>query len=650
MEKNDYRVGDRDAEALSEAVLAEAKRRPDQPNWTVRIGPTEHEVLTHVPLSAAVPQVWQTDLVVGEVALVRDYPAGAGATSLGGWELRLPRMSFSRATVQLEGQKGRLPRAVHVQDRPGAVVTLDRISQVTLPGQPQTLAYASRDGKRRLLVYRNQVVYLDGEVKWLGRPGEKPVMHIPPGTRVVHFSGTAPHQVERVLTAKSRLQYRYGDGRLAAIQDGAGNEVRLVHDDKGRLIALADGKERRLVEYRRGPDGRLRAVVNRDGQAISYAHDRLSGELLWACADPPAGSRDAPRASGRFGYFLAPTRDEVREAGKELGGEARAGGVHEAPAGSDRPLCLIDLDDGNKVEVDLAQLDKLVGQLTDPLAAANRSKQREDLRGLLNRAVKGDAILLFGHHVAHEVAPACAQLDLPKFIAHGIDRKLALENFKWPTRFTRPTRSATGWAEMKTDDRGPWLKRGNVLVHKDGIGLLREVTGVLGKLGEPDQPDVVVIVGHHNESFQQACRDLPAEMLRGKTLIFLACNTQHSDALAGEMLYQRGAIGVSYLGGQVKQELLPAVLEQLHRELAKEKGNANPHIAAQRALRGTVKELLEKAAEGVFPEEVKKLLGDRTPQQKKLEKFREMLAPLAPQLRLSRALPPRGRTCRARAA
>src|SRR5205807_5019 len=124
----------------------------------------DYQVRTHRPASATQPRVWQTDLAIGGVELAREYPAADDLPPAGtGWRVRLPRVSFSRTTARVVGFEGRLPRAAHIQDQ-SAALTLDRIGQAKLPGHEPVRAYFSRDGRKRLLVFRNELLFLDGEV------------------------------------------------------------------------------------------------------------------------------------------------------------------------------------------------------------------------------------------------------------------------------------------------------------------------------------------------------------------------------------------------------------------------------------------------------------------------------------------------------
>jgi hypothetical protein len=622
--KNTYRIGDSAAEDLARAVLGAGKGRPA--SLEVRVSGVSYQVLTHRP-EAGLLTAWQTDLRAGDLAVVREY-ASTGAAGAR-WRLRLPRVSFARNTIRLGGVEGRRPRAIHIEDGV-TTVTLDRLGLVELPGQPRTLGYLAGGGvTRRLLVYRKQLLYLDGEVQFLQRPGEAPFLSIPPGTRVVRFSGEPPHPVQEVRTATARVRYTFAAERLTALRDDAGNEIRLSYAGE-RLLRAEDVKGKKRVDYRYRRDGTLRAVVDQGGRALSYAYDRPGGRLLGVWADPPAEGAAAERTAGAFGYHVVPTPAQVRSAGRRWGDVILIRCLRESPAGAARPTYEIDFGDGRTLRVDPEEVDGRVGVLLSATAtAAQKEEARQALRKVLGKAAEGDRpVLLVGHQV-HDAALAFALLGLDKLIVHGADLDLALSNFV--------ARSAAEVDKPLHDD-GTWLRRGNVLVYKPGLSRRDQsaLTQVLRGLEGKPVPGILIVVGHHTPEFEAACRGLDREV-KGNTVVPFTCGTTDSHALAGEVLYQLGATGVSYFPRHLDPVLLPAVLRPFLAELAEERNNANAHDAVRRALRRSLERVRQDGRKGEFPPGLDREFGDDATQADKLRKLEEKLQPLGVLLqRLSR--------------
>ena len=67
-----------------------------------------------------------------------------------------------------------------------------------------------------MLEDRDTITHVMKGGQFFRRPGEAPFMRIPPGTRVVRFAGEAPHHVQEVQTATTRIRYSFAAGRMAA--------------------------------------------------------------------------------------------------------------------------------------------------------------------------------------------------------------------------------------------------------------------------------------------------------------------------------------------------------------------------------------------------------------------------------------------------
>src|SRR5262249_6144214 len=162
---------------------------PPAREWTTRPQGKELRVSARGPVAWGTPLVTQTDLRVGDLELVRDWSPANPDSPLGrGWSLRLaPQMSISRTIVTLDSGEKK-PATITFQDRPNRVVTM-RPATLRMPGQPEVLGYAAADGKQELHPFKNDFVYLEGDIKWFKeQPSGRLLREMGSDARIVHFT------------------------------------------------------------------------------------------------------------------------------------------------------------------------------------------------------------------------------------------------------------------------------------------------------------------------------------------------------------------------------------------------------------------------------------------------------------------------------
>lgn len=333
--KNRYRKTDRDSDELVRLVREAMAREPGRRHWQVRHRGQVYEVYAQrwQPKSL---ELWQVDRQVGPVRVVRVLGAQGGGPGVGAfWSLRVPRAERSAEMGTFE-QLGELPRFARFSGGDGVTYILGEVGQIELPGNPPTLAYSSRKAgkrERRLLLYSNRWVYMDGEVQFVSINGGPIQWQLAPDTTVIEFSPQDPHRVERVRTAEHDEVWSWDGPRLTKIQSAAGQAIELRYSPAGQLTGLR-GSDGSVTEYQYATDGFLTAVVDDKGNNVAYARRPGSGEVTGVSANFLA---TASAVEGRASMNLEaqPDWNQVVAITRENSNESQVFvAIRPAPAGS----------------------------------------------------------------------------------------------------------------------------------------------------------------------------------------------------------------------------------------------------------------------------------------------------------------------------
>ncbi|MBM4042674.1 MAG: hypothetical protein FJ290_29650, partial [Planctomycetes bacterium] len=182
--KNAYHDGDRLAEAIGAAALDALRREPARGNWPVAAQGRALQAAGCPMLSVETVRLWQTDLTVGGLEAVREFPLRDARPAIGGgWALRVPSLTVSRETVKLDSGDV-VPREIRFRFGSRQEVFLDQHWKFTPPGQITVRNYRNLEGTAGLLCYKNFWYYVEGKLESLWAGGSPLGRGLRPGERV----------------------------------------------------------------------------------------------------------------------------------------------------------------------------------------------------------------------------------------------------------------------------------------------------------------------------------------------------------------------------------------------------------------------------------------------------------------------------------
>ena len=284
---------------LAQRARAARARNPKKKYWRFNAAGEVHHLYS-LGFTPTKMSVWQTDMQVGPIEILRDYSVSDKNPRFGqDWSLRIPSVSASPELVAFNSGQ-RLPPFYRVTDATGVTQTLNVVGTVTLPGNPATQSYSrvSAQGRnRRLLLYPNVWLYIDGEVQFVSINGGPVEWRLAQDTTVMRFSPDAPNQLLAIERASGRQEYIYRQDRLIGIKDSAGQSA-TIHYNTNNFVDRISSNSGQSVAYEYSLYGYLELVKNSSGSTMAYQRNPNSKELSGMAAD---FSRQ-PLSRGRFEF------------------------------------------------------------------------------------------------------------------------------------------------------------------------------------------------------------------------------------------------------------------------------------------------------------------------------------------------------------
>lgn len=579
--KNKYRQNDPVADALQRAVLDAHSRRQPERSWSVPFEGREYHVSTM--RSQRAWHIWQQDLEVGAVQVVRDYSSLGQTTDFGnGWSLRRPQLKLSEETARFD-DFGVAPRVVYVAKQPGEIAILPRLAMLTMPGQEPTPGYVSADGRRNLYMYSNVWTYVEGDVDFISLNGGRPKIEINNGGRVVDFSPDSQHRVQTIHAADGIIHYQYDGGQIASMRDGQGNSVQFAHDAGGK-ITRAEGSDGRRIVYHRDASGQLKHVLDGDGHSQSYTYNRRTGS--------PVAVRSELRSS--------PT--DIQDSTRFAVLNKKAFTATESISASRYPTAVVALE--------------LTGTLGEYSVRINGSDSvRLNLDSLMELELEGDAnaiSTLQTQILSDEQLKGCdclvvtGEYDMAQSVASMMRRRLHRATVFTATDGNRAVQNANARAINQQparvficDNLEPEIKAGLVDVHRGS-----------------EDASTVIIAGHNDPDshFMAYVNDLmDSGALKNKDVILVTCpNTEMPGLVENIMVKDKGgAVSVTGFSQPINQDLIKPLIEGLQRRLAgdqfgRDRNQIRKDQSIDGILRETIEEIRQRAVEE-FPEDELKI-------------------------------------------
>lgn len=610
--KNQIDTRDRQADALGAIVREAMQRDPDLPYWTVGFEGRTLHAIPEPKVSSSEVRTWQVDLSVGDLQLMREYPAVAGQPAVGGWSVSVSTLDVSEHTAEFENL-GRAPVEIVVREEPGVRVSLHEVGTVTLPGNAPTLAYMNRRKKKTLARFSNKWLYMDDGIAYVTVDGASYQMALEPGQRVLDFSPEIPHQLLSEETAGGTVFYDYEGGRLRKLTNDRGEWIELEYGRFGRITTVS-GSDGQIRYYSYSPDGRLVAVFDEEESAeITYDYSGLTGELVGIrtpLADPHARPSPSARLALELDTDWARAPEEpaleplpgvsvvrlhhVREPGKRETGEW----AHRIEI-NDRAV---------RVPEEIYAHVEAVITGEDP-QGSSRSILRETFLRDATREGQSKILIVGGQKLREELATALRFADPTLTIVTSPSEARGLQNL----------------GQLSKEDL---LAR--VIVPKSRLGgeIVKDLEEARG--GAEDAP-VLLYVGHNDPAFVAAIRRAGNEgTLRGRSVILVACGNAETPGLREEILDEFGAVSVTCFSQPLDQRVLPGLVDGIKEELQLrgEGGSAGGTRLLFDIVMDAIKKLLEDAKKGKFPKRIRNL-DDIENLQRSLQHGVD-LAPLSP--------------------
>jgi hypothetical protein len=523
--KNQYRKGEGKVEDLQRTTLAERPKNPAVREWTAHAEGKELRVSARGPVAWGTPLITQTDLRVGDLELVRDWSPSSPDSPLGrGWSLRLaPQLSISRTIVELKNGP-RKPATVTFQDRPDRVVTM-RPATLRLPGQPEVLGYASADGKHELHPFKNDFVYLEGDIKWFEeQPSGRVSREMGPDARMVHFTpDEAAPRVREIETPQGSILVEHEDGLPVQFRNKAGQYIKLVYDTpsaRGKVLREARTSDGQVRKYHQDSHGDLVRVDDEQGRGISYHPSPAPGRPLQVLVD--VGTDALPQMASL-------PQAEVRTLPADVGARESA-----ARPTIDARIAVLDARTAGEAELNVHADVVLQGADGDGTSVARlRSAVAPDAREVL--VVRNP-----------DVCQALKEVLLSEVAVIGTNN---LE------RAAAKLRTPLGQ-----------VGQGEVIV-LDGDNTLEPVKQALGKVASSADARVAIVAGHMDaRSAAQLHSLIAAGKFKDRPVILTTCGVEQTRGLVEEMI-AAGAVRVWSFEQTIPQKDLPGLVERIQQQL-----------------------------------------------------------------------------------
>jgi hypothetical protein len=493
--RNRYRDDNAEADELTRLVRDAVARAPGRRRWQVQHRGRVYEILAQGVQQPSL-EVWQVDHAVGPVRVVRVLGTKGGGPRVGAnWSLRLPRVELSEETAQFR-ELGTLQRFARVTGLDGRTHVLGQVGQTQLPGNPPTLAYSSggnAKGGKRLLLYKNRWLYIDGEVQFVSVNSGPIQWRLSAGTTVLEFSAEAPHRLERVRTPDRDEALRWEGARLTRIKSDQDAAIDLVYDPAGQLIGLR-GSDGSRIDYRFARDGFLAAVVDTGGRSITYARQPgtktvtgMSARLRQTAPVEPRGVWDI-EAQADWEELKAVARANSNDSQTFIG-------IRHAPAGAAEPYEVVIGGERDPAagEAIARYLDAVE---VDGYRAADPTAVRQHLESHPAVRTRGRIVLLGSSKVVGPVGVALRGGKAAPTVVTASEPQRALDNLRRPGgrghRFVAVEAGLTATTRESFAAIAPGSAEGHVVVVAGHNG--RELEDQLRALGGSLAGKAVVLV------------------------------------------------------------------------------------------------------------------------------------------------------------
>jgi YD repeat-containing protein len=567
--KNRYRHPASDADLLQNELLAAGQLRSKLRTYRFNFNNRPYRAASARPGRAV--SLWQEDCRLEDFPLVRDWRPGNPHSEFGnGWSLRVPRLTVSEETAEYAGI-GTAPRMVSLRGGPEDLVKLTRFATLTMPGQPSTPGYVTRDGSCRLFRYKNVWVVVQGQVDYLSDAQGAVTTRLQPGARVINFSPDAGHEVQSIRTSTGVVEFEHEGQRLSRIADARGKSVRLEYDEDGRCSKLT-ADDGRILRYSYDAEGNLQHVTDNQGRWLTYIYNG-KGVPTGFQGDISSASYPGYQTTAQFAMY-----DNGRPArASAMGQEASRGDAAHlelrpaAGQGRDYALHL----DGKPVP-----LEGTIEAVIENAVMYDNLEPAKSLAGLLSSQMLAGRkkIVVSGKWdkaadlatVVNRAAP-----DLNVFTA--TNPELAARNLRASGLSGKPAR---------------------VLIFKEGLdaGVRDDLRGLAR---ESRDADTVLVVGHNTAEFvEQLTEAGNSGAFRGKNVLLLTCGSQQLSGLVPNILENWRATSVMGFRDPVDQRLLPLLVKGIQQQLS-----ARPRsTGGEEQIRGDqrIESLLQKVIDGIL--------------------------------------------------
>jgi YD repeat-containing protein len=534
--RNQYRSARRRTERLRDAIFDEVEREPRRLHWRVGLGDELIDVVR--PRIDQELKLWQTDLVLGPLGVVRELSELPGQRVGRGWRIRLPEAALAGEVVSF-ADVGEAPPAARVVGLDGRSVWLGHFGRTRLPGKPEAPSYLG-EGAEQLVLLENAWLFFDGDVPFVTRDGQSFEPQIPSGRHVIEFEAEGLHRPVRVRTSTTTIEYQYRGDALIRVADTQGRSIDLDWRPDGRLLSL-HGSDGSVREYRYESDGALRAVVDKAGKAVSYTHGPQRGAPVGELEAMSAELAGGPASRARFLIESSPPWEETLEHARGNTDDRVAYvAVREAPAGSSTAYEIgvggKPLSGAGALFEDLrAKLHSGGGHGTHSRALVDRIREADEVRRRPELVVLGPA------NLREELAAALRVEEGEKRVTSSSDAQMAAANLARPVEpgFRVISIDRIGAADTPDGSPQPGALPGTVVIAGYTSAALEEAVSTLGQRGQ----------------------------LRDKVVVLLTSGETGAPGLPGRMREEFGVLRVINPREPIAVRQLEAVASGLAREL-----------------------------------------------------------------------------------